>query len=289
MSDAFPKIQRLRRRFFAPLQAGFKPGERWLEYVARAGYSAKGIVYGVVGILAVQAALSAARSPDTRDALESIRTAPFGRILLGLVAVGLVGYSVWRLAQAWWDTERKGREWKGLAVRTGFVFSAIANFGLAILAGTAAFRSSSASGDGGSGNRQHAAELLQWPGGWIVLVVAGLVVIGVGVGHFVLAYKADFMRDYEHIEMSQTERDWARPIGRFGLSARGVTFCLIGLFLALAGWRTNAGEVKGLGKAFNIVAAQPFGQVLLILVAVGFIAYGIFCLSQAKYRRIEKV
>ncbi len=281
--------RRFHRRFFAPLQQGIEPGEKWVEYVARTGYLAIGITYGLVGLLAVQAALTAARSPNTRDALDTVRGAPFGRILLGLLAIGLFAYAIWRFVQAWWDTERKGRKWKGIFIRLGYAISGIAYVGLSVGALIAAIRGASADGGGDAENQQRAAQVLQWPGGWIALAIGGCIVIGVGIAHFVKAYKGEFMRDYEHVEMSHTERTWARPIGRFGLSARGVTFCLIGLFLALAGWRTNAGQVKGLGDAFSIVAAQPFGQILLLVIAAGFVAYGVFCLSQARYRRIEKL
>lgn len=276
-------------RFFAPLQEGFQSTERWIEYVARAGYLAIGIVYAIVGFLAIHAAVSAARSPDTRDALETVLGVPFGRVLLGLLAIGLFSYAAWRFVQAWWDTERKGQEWKGLFIRIGYVFSGIAYIALGIASLVMAIRGGGSGSSDGSRNGEHAAEVLQWPGGWIVLIIIGGIVVTVGIVHFVKAYNADFMRDYEHTEMSPVERNWAKPVGQFGLAARGVTFCLIGLFIALAGWRTNAGEVKGLGEAFAIVSAQPFGQVMLFIVAAGFVAYGLFCLSQARYRRIAKL
>lgn len=280
--------QEVRRRFFAPLQKGIEPGARWLEYLARAGYLAKGIVYGIVGLLALQAAFTVARSPDTDDALETIRTAPFGRILLGLIAIGLLAYFVWRLAQAWYDTERKGKELKGIAIRIGYAISAFAYLGLGSAAGMAAL-SGGSTNSGGSSDQQRAAQVLSWPGGWLLLLVAGLIVLGVGIAYFRRAYKADFMHEYEHTEMSATERKYVKPIGQFGLSARGVTFCIIGIFLALGGWSGRSGEVKSLGEAFTVIAAQPFGQVLLVIIALGFVAYGVFCVSQAKYRRIEKV
>lgn len=277
----------IRRRFFAPLREGVTPAARPVEYLARAGYLAKGVVYGLVGLLAVQAAYTTARSPDARDALRAIGDAPFGRLLLALVSLGLFCYVAWRLVQAWWDTEYKGRDWKGLAIRTGYGISAIGYLMLALAAGSAAIRGGSSGGN--SGNSAAAASVLAWPGGWLILVAIGLIVIGVGVSHFRRAWTADFMHDYDRTEMSQPEREWAKPIGRFGLAARGVTFCLIGLFVALAGWRTNAGQVKGLGDAFNTLAAQPYGRVMLAVVAAGFVAYGVYCLSRAKYRRIARI
>lgn len=277
----------IRRRFFAPLRQGVEPLSWSIEYLARAGYLAKGIVYGLVGLLAVQAALTAARSPDTHDALQTIRTAPFGRALLGLVAVGLLCYVVWRFVQAWYDTEYKGRDPKGLAIRIGYAISAVGYLMLAIAAGTSALRGGGTGGE--DGRRRLAATVLDWPGGWLLLVAVGLIVIGVGLSHFRRAYRADFMKDYDRTEMSDAEREWAKPVGRFGLVARGITFCLIGAFVALAGWRTNAGQVKGLGDAFNTLASQPYGRVMLAFVAAGFVAYGVYCLSRAKYRRIARV
>jgi hypothetical protein len=279
--------QHFRRRFFAPLQEGVEAGAKWIEWIARSGYLAIGIVYSLLGLLAIHAALTAARTPNTRDVLSTIGNVPFGPVLLGLLAIGLASYAVWRFVQAWWDTERRGRDWRGAFLRVCYAISGAAYVLFAYAAIRAAIGVAGQNGE--SARREGAAELLQWPGGWFVLLVIGGTLIGVGITHFVKAYNAKFMHDYEHTEMSQAERDWAKPIGRFGLTARGVTFCLIGVFVMLAGWQTNAGEVKGLGDAFETVAAQPFGQVMLLVIATGFVAYGVFCISQARYRRIEKL
>src|SRR5581483_12218628 len=123
------------------------------------------------------------------------------------------------------------------------------------------------------------------PGGWLLVLVVGITVFSIGIGYFVVAWRARFMAEYDHTEMSDAERKLAKPIGRFGLASRGMAFCVIGLFVALAGWQVNAGNVKTLGAAFATAVARPYGRILLLIIAVGFVAYSIYCLSRAKYKR----
>jgi hypothetical protein len=276
---------KLRRRFFNPLREGIDPAARWVEYLGRTGYLARAVVYGLVGLLAAHAAITMSRSPDTSDAMGVIRSVPLGNLLLAAVAGGLLCFAVWRFVEAVWDTEHRGRDLKGVLARFGYAVAGIANLFLAALAALTIWNGREAHD---AGRKQLAADVMAWPGGWIVVAAVGITVFAVGVGHFVVAWRARFMADYDRTEMSDAERALAKPIGRFGLASRGVTFCLIGLFLALAGWRTNAGEVRSLGGAFAAVAVQPYGRALLLVVAVGFIAYGVYCLSQAKYKRFAK-
>lgn len=272
-----------RLQFFRPAREGVELREHWLEVLARVGFLAKGIVYGLIGVLAVRMALSAAQSPSTQNALRTVLEAPFGRILLAVVAIGLAAYAVWRVAQGWYNTENTN-----LAVRIGFAIAGLLNLAIAATAATIAWPGGS-SGGGQAGQRQAAQTLLSFPGGWILLMVIGAIVIGVGIAHFRNAYKAIFMQKFEYAEMSQGERDWIKPVGRAGLSARGVVFCLIGLFVVVAGWQQAAGKIKGLGEAFGTLASQPFGQILLIVMALGFIAYAVFCVACARYRHIPRV
>ena len=278
-----------RFRFFRPARADVQLREHWLEALARTGLLSRGIVYGLVGLLAMRTALTAAQSASGADALRMILQAPLGRILLALIALGLLAYSLWRLAQGWFDTENKGDGVIGIVIRIGFAIAGLANLAIALAAGIIAW-GGAATGESDGWDRQQAAQtVLSFPGGWIVIVGLGIVFIGIAIGHFVMAYKAMFMKDFEYTEMSQWERDWVKPIGQAGLTARGVVFALIGLFAVIAGWQQASGKVKGLGEAFTILASQPFGQFLLMAVALGFIAYGIFSIACARYRHIPKI
>jgi hypothetical protein len=206
-------------------------------------------------------------------------------VVLFVVAIGLCCFALWRFVEAIWDTEHRGRGLKGLLMRFGYFVGGIANL---VLAGIAVVIDWSGRQPQGEGGRRLAASVMDWPGGWLVVVAVGITVFSVGIGHFVVAWRARFMADYDDTEMSDAERKLARPIGQFGLASRGVAFSIIGLFVALAGWQTNVGEVKTFAGALLAIVAQPYARALLLIAGLGFVAYSIYCLSRAKYKRFVR-
>jgi hypothetical protein len=257
----------------------------WVATLARLGYATIGVVYCMIGILATQAAIGTGGAiEDTRGVLVTIARQPFGRVLLGLTALGLSGYVLWRLVQACLDPERQGTDARGLLTRLGFAASGVAYAALAVLAARMAL---GAGGAGGPAAEQAwTARLLAQPfGPWLVGILGGII-IGVGLAHVYRAYTAHFMREYAMGEMSARQQRWARRLGQCGLAARGVTFGIIGGFLLYAGIAADPSEARGLGGALVVVAQQPYGPWLLGVVALGLTAYGLFCLSQALYRRV---
>lgn len=257
----------------------------WVERLARLGYLAKGIVYTIVGVLAVQAAFgSGGQTTDTKGALGAIAAQPFGKFLLALLTVGLIGYVVWRFVQAVQDPEHKGDDAKGWATRLGYAGSGLIYASLAFTA--IGLIRGSGGGGGGNSKQDWTARLLAQPfGQWLVGLV-GALVIGFGFYQLYKAYKAKFRKKMKLQEMSPTEETWATRIGRFGLGARGVVFCIIGFFLLQAARQSDASEVRGLDGVLQSLAQQPYGPWLLGIVALGLVAYGIHMAVQARYIRI---
>jgi hypothetical protein len=257
----------------------------WVERLARLGYLAKGIVYAIVGVLAVQAAFGAGgQTTDTKGALSAIAAQPFGKFLLALLTVGLIGYVVWRFVQAVQDPEHKGDDAKGWATRLGYAVSGLIYASLAFTA--IGLIRGSGGGGGGNSEQDWTARLLAQPfGQWLVGLV-GAFVIGLGFYQLYQAYKAKFRKQMKLQEMSPTEETWATRIGRFGLGARGVVFCIIGFFLLQAARQSDASEVRGLDGVLQSLAQQPYGPWLLGIVALGLVAYGIHMAVQARYIRI---
>ena len=258
----------------------------WVEDLARAGYAAKGIVYIVIGVLATLAASGlGGETTDSQGALQTIAAQPFGRILLGIVSVGLVGYALWRVVEGVADPNDKGSDPKGLFQRLGYIVSGLAYTGLAFTA----FSIVLGSGSGNGNSRQDwTARLLEQPfGPWLVGLV-GCAVIGVGIWQFYDAYKADFCEKLETGKMSQAEKTWVTRIGRIGRTARGITFGIIGGFFIQAAIQYDPSEAQGLSGALSTLAQQPFGPWLLGAVAIGLTAYGIFMLSRARYEQIPR-
>jgi hypothetical protein len=257
----------------------------WTERLARIGYAAKGVVYIVVGALATMTALGiGGEAKGTQGAMRSIARQPFGRIMLSIVAFGLVAYVIWRWVQAVTDADDKGTKVKGIALRIGYAGSGFIYAGLALSAARIVFGSRE---DGKpSAAQSWTATVMQFPyGNWLV-TLAALAVIGYGVYQCYKGYSAKFRKRLKVGEMSERGERWAMRSGRFGFIARGIVFLIVGGFLIQAAWYYDSSKAKGLDGALQNLIQQPFGPWLLGGVALGLVAYGLYMLVEARYRRI---
>ncbi|HYG63616.1 MAG TPA: DUF1206 domain-containing protein [Thermoanaerobaculia bacterium] len=255
----------------------------WVEYLARFGYAARGVVYAFVGFLAFQAAFGmGGQTTGTRGALSEI--AEKSRILLGFVAVGLIGYALWRFVQAVLDPEGKGDEAKGLAKRTMMLASGIVYSSLAV----AAVRLLTGNGGGGTGDgaQQATAGILGKPFGVALVAIAGLAIIAAGLNELKNGWTQKFRNKLKLNEMSPAEQTWMTRTGIAGLIARGVVFLLTGTFLVQAAMSSDPSRARGLQGALETVASQPYGTWLLALMGIGLLAFGAYSLFLARYRRI---
>ena len=258
-----------------------------METFARFGYAAKGFVYGAIGILALLAAFNTGgKTTGTTGALQAIAAQPFGQILLILIALGLVGYVIWRFIQAINDPRDKGTDAKGIVTRLGYIFSGIAYAAVAINAALLAIGSSSG-GSGGNSKQDWTATVMQQPFGRWLVGIAGAITIGIGFWRLYQAYKIKFRKKLNLNELNSEQEDWLVNISRFGIAARGVVFVMIGFFILQAAHQYNPEKVRGLDGALLTLAQQPFGKVLLTLMALGLVAYAVYLLLQARYRRIK--
>jgi len=257
----------------------------WLERLARLGLAARGVVYALIGLLAVETAFggrAASHIADTRGVLRIV--AHQSRPLLWLLAVGLFGYALWRVVEGVRDPENRGSDAKGLAIRAGRVFSGLIYGGLAYAAARIAVGASGSSRAGGA--QGWTAELMTKPFGRWLVAIAGLCVVGAGCAQIWKGWTAKFRKSLKLNEMSPAEQRLAIQSGRLGMIARGIVFLLSGWFLVQAAWRFDPGEARGLGGALEALARQPHGQALLAVVALGLVAFGAHSLMLARYRRI---
>ena len=257
----------------------------WIERMAHAGYMAKGVVYLLIGILALQAAAGAGgRTTDTGGVFEVLLRQPLGRWILWLVAIGLAGYAVWRMVCALLDPESDGRDgWERLAVRAGYAGSAVIHAGVAWQAVRQAMGEGRASG-GQAESRT--AQLLDAPfGPWLVGLVA-LGVAGYGVAQIVRGFRSDAISRMRLGGLDADERRMVLRAARAGLVSRGVVFGLIALFLARAALQHDPSEAGGLREALETLERQPYAPFVLGAVALGLAAYGVYQLVLARYRVI---
>lgn len=261
-----------------------KPNNLGIEQIARFGYAIKGVVYLIVGLLAVSLALGiVSNAASTSDALRIIVAQPFGKFLLTVVAVGLISYAIWRFIQALIDPEHQGKKAKRVILRLGYTISGASYAGLAVTAVQIIFGVPSNS----SWRHDWTALLLAQPfGQWLVGII-GVLVLGVGISLTYIAFTVTFRQRLQLTKMSNVQIKWAMGIGRFGVTARSCAFGLIGLLLIQAAIESDPDEVKGLGGTLQMLAEEPLGQCLLVAISVGLVAYAIYLFILAWYRRIR--
>jgi hypothetical protein len=261
-------------------RAGQSP---WVERLGRLGLVAKGVLYAVVGILAVKVALGGREeSPDKDGALNAIAQQPFGRGLLILLALGLAAYALWRLAQGFLDRDNEGEGAKGLAKRGGAVAKAAWYF---LLAGLTVDRIVS-SGGKSSNEQQTTAGVFDLPLGRYLVYGAGLAFVAAAAFNGYRAVTCKFNKKLKTGEMGDAEEKAATGVGILGHLARMAVFGLIGLFLLRAAWEFDPKQARGLDGALLELSQQAYGGLLLGAVAVGLLCYALYCFVQARYRRI---
>jgi Domain of Unknown Function (DUF1206) len=254
---------------------------RGFEWLARSGFVARGLIYGIIGILAIKLALGAGgTTTNQQGALKTIAHQPFGKVLLILVAVGLAGYALWRLLHALLGQGPESSDTRFdrvAALGSGIVYAGLCAVAVEILLGS---RSS-----GGDASKTTAGVFALPAGTWLV-AVAGAVLIGIGLYQGYRGVSKDFLEDSKTEQMSRRVRSWIKWIGSFGHIARMVVFGLVGIFLLKASIDFNPDKAVGLDGALATIAKASYGPFLLGIVSAGLLAFGIYSLSDARYRRI---
>ena len=255
---------------------------RAFEILSRAGFVARGLVYGIIGVLALDLALGhGGKITNQQGALHSIEQHSFGHVLLAAVAVGLGGYSLWRLFRAALGHGPEGAD-RGLerlgALGSGIVYAFICAVAVQIL-----LRPSG----GKSGNAKKTAnDVFGWPAGRWIVAIAGIVLLGVAIYQLVRGARQKFLRDSNTEKMSPAMKNWFTVVGTVGHLARAVVFGLVGIFLIKASIDYKADEAVGLDGALAKLYNGAYGSWLLGAVAAGFVAFAAFSITEARYRRI---
>jgi hypothetical protein len=257
----------------------------WLDRAERLGYVVRGLLYGVMGVLAFQVALGAGgRAVDQRGGLLFLTGNPAGKLILVVCVVGLAGYSIWGVVRAVFDPLHRGSGPGGLVQRLGYLWSGL-SYGVIVLFGLQLLVGSTNVDVQQDSVQAAVAGLLRRPaGGWLTLG-AGAVALAGALAQFVEAYRAGFRRDLKRQQMTRSERKAADLVGRLGYLGRGITFVVVGWFLIQAGLHHDAGQAHGYGGAFIFLVSQPFGRQLLGVTALCFVALGLHSLACARWAR----
>ncbi len=258
----------------------------WIRNAARFGHLGIGVVYIVLGGFALSATLDiGVKAVGFQGALRRLLESRAGAVFPMVIAVGLLADGVWQAVRAALNADMADRSLRGYVERGSWVVSGLVHFGLGIVAIKLV---------AGIGQKPTESQVRSWtqsimglPFGGVLIAGAGIVVIMVGIIFVSRALRREIDRWLDLSSLIRPIRVIVILLGRFGVAARGAVFIAGGTLLVLAAMHVNPKEARGLGGTLRIIESQPYGRPLLACIALGFIAYGIFELTSARYRRIR--
>jgi hypothetical protein len=262
-------------------------GRGWYAVVARTGLVAKGLSFALVGVLAAKLAIGHGGKATSREgALAQLAHHPFGKAVLIALALGFAGYALWRFVQAIAERcdgdENEATTWAKRAgyVGRGLIYAGLTFSTLKLVAGA---------GHESQNERAHksTAMVLGWPAGRYLVGAAGLVVIGVGLWNLYRGLARKFEDKWRVGRLSPSVRKWGGRAGVLGHVARFVVFGLIGVFLVKAAIDYKPKDAIGIDGALQKLVQASYGPFLLGLTAAGLVAYGIYCLVDARLRDVS--
>jgi hypothetical protein len=255
-------------------------------WLVRAGFVARGITYGVIGALALAIALGAGSfgaAPDQQGALHLIAHTPVGRPIMVVICAGLIAYAVWKLTQGIFGRGPEGGGSAKLKDRVANLGGGVVYLGFfAVAIGALAGSSANSSSE----SRHAASGVLGWPGGPVLVGIAGVGLMGISLYQLYDAIRAGHLRESKTEEMNQREHRLFTVLGRVGLSARALVFALIGYFLLRTAIEFDPNNAIGIDGALARLHHEPLGRWLVGLVAAGLLTLAAFSLVEARYRRL---
>jgi hypothetical protein len=257
----------------------------WIERLERFGFVIRGLIYFIIGVLALQLALGAGGATATpTSAIALIGRQPMGQLLLVIVAAGLAGYALWGFVRAIFDPLGKGTEPKGLLARAGFLFSGVSYAVLLIPVVLTLLNKPSTST--ASSTAGVPAAILTGPYGKWIIVAFGLFWIAAGAAQVITGYKAKFVENLNTGAMSAQEVKLVTWLGRIGYAARGAVFALVGVIILQTAFAVGPKQAQGFDGALAALAHAPYGEILLGVVAVGLILFGAYSALCAKWNKV---
>lgn len=254
-----------------------------VEVLARMGMLSKGFVYALVGGIALKVAFLSGQTEGKTGALRTLAQQPFGKIMLSALTLGFLGYALWRLSQAFFNTNGEGDHVKGWFRRLTYFIRGVLYGSLTLGTGRIVLGAA----DKETAVKSWSRTLMEQPFGSVLVATLGATIIGVGIYQFHKVYSEKYQKDLNFSALSEEVRTLFCKIAPAGIISRGAVFCVMGYFLMYAAWRNRPSEARGFGEALQYLAQQSYGKWVLASVACGLIIYAAYELFKARYLRID--
>jgi len=257
----------------------------WLENLARVGFIALGVLHVLIGWLALQLAwFGGGKSADQSGAFSSVKELPGGQVLLWILGIGLFALALWQAAEVfrWARGLSAGGDARKKAI--SHVVKSVAKVVIYISLGILAIRTASGTAQSSSQQQKQATQgIFGMTGGRFLVGLAGLIVVAVGLYHVYKGWTKKFLEGIDVSEASPSQRKAITRLGQVGYPAKGVALAILGGLLVWAAITYDPDKASGLDGALRTVLDVPFGKILLTLVAIGLVAFGVFCFFRARY------
>jgi hypothetical protein len=262
-------------------QARRASDSRGAHLLARAGLAARGVIYILIGWVAVLVALGlSSQQADQQGALQLLAGKPYGRVSLWLLAIGFAAYALWRLSEAAFGVtgEGNGAGPRLKSLGRGVVYASFVVLTIKVITGT--------QGNQSSQQQDLTAKVMQHQGGQWLVGIVGVIVVIAGLALVLEGLRHKFMKQLQTGQMNARTRRVVKWLGTIGTSARGLVFALVGVLVIDAAVTHHAAQSGGVDKALLTLQHQPFGKVLLILAALGLAIFGVYGLCEARWRKV---
>lgn len=274
-----------RRRTYRTRRTGRQLANgRLMTWLARAGLAARGVMYVLVGIIAIEIAVEGSQQQaDRTGAVRLVASSPLGSLLLWLLVIGFAGMTLWRLSEAIWGSNEAGGHKPGhrLACLARAVFYAAVTYGI--------LKYALGIGQPASSDQQSqdlTAAALKHPGGQTIVAIVGVVVAAAGLHLMHKAWKRQFLKHLRLGGTSAGTRKTVTRLGQIGGIARGFVFATVGVFLIIAALDANPAQAKGIDSTLRALAHTPLGPWLLVVVALGLMTFGVYSWCEARWRAV---
>jgi hypothetical protein len=262
-------------------QAGRRAANsEWLDYSIRIGLVTYGVVHLLIAFIALELAFgqSGGQSANQKGALAELARQPFGKALVWIIAIGMFLLVLWRaLDAAFGHNEKDGADKiraRAVSAGKGLIYAVL---------GITAVKIATGSQSSGGGSKSTTATVMNWPGGQLIVILLGLAIVGYG-GY--MAWRGWTEKFKEHLDAEGKSGDSGRAyilFGRIGYISKGISIALVGALFVYAGATHDPKKSGGMDQALHTLLQQPFGQFLLILIALGIGCYGLFCFARARH------